>query len=112
MYECGYEGQLAYYENVKVYLSDAYPAAENPPVIKVQLNSHNIRSEKAVLDASRYDDEKSIFRKFEKTPYYSLMHDGISKFGHELSGVYMRGIDDDCAPFFLPYCLNKMREAV
>ena len=37
------------------------------------------------------------------------MHDEISKFGHELNGVYMRGIDDDCAPFSLPYCLNKMR---
>ena len=37
------------------------------------------------------------------------MHDEISKFGHELNGVYMRGIDDDCALFSLPYCLNKMR---
>ena len=104
MYECGYEVQLAYYEDAIVYLSDTYPAAEIPPVIKVQLNSHNItRVEKAILDAYRYDDEKSIFIKFEKTPYYSLMHDGISKFGHELNGVYMRGIDDDCAPFSLPY---------
>ena len=30
--ECGYEGQLAYYEDAKVYLSDTYPAAEIPPV--------------------------------------------------------------------------------
>ena len=37
------------------------------------------------------------------------MHDEISKFGHELNGVNMRGIDDDCAPFSLSYCLNKMR---
>ena len=37
------------------------------------------------------------------------MHDEISKFGHELNGVYMREIDDDCAPFSLPYFLNKMR---
>ena len=96
-----------------MYLSDTYPAAKIPPVIKVQLNSHNItRAEKAILDAYRYDDEKSIFIKFEKTPYYSLMHDGISKFGHELNGVYMRGIDDDCVPFSLPYCLNKMRGGV
>ena len=77
------------------------------------MNSHNLtRAEKAILDVYRHDDKKLILRKFEKTPYYSLMHDGISKFGHELNGVYMRGIDDDCAPFSLPYCLNKMRGCV
>ena len=54
MYKCGYEGQLAYYGDTKVYLGDTYPAAEIPPVIKVQLNSHNItKAEKAILDAYR-----------------------------------------------------------
>ena len=54
MYECGYEGQLAYYGDAKVYLRDTYPAAEIPPVIKVQLNSHNFtKAEKAILDAYR-----------------------------------------------------------
>ena len=28
MYECGYEGQIAYYTGTKVYLSDTYPAVE------------------------------------------------------------------------------------
>ena len=52
MHGCCYEGQLAYYEDVKVYLSDSYSAAEIHPVIKVQLNSQNItRAEKAILDA-------------------------------------------------------------
>ena len=32
MYECGYEGQLAYCEDAEMYLSDTYPAAEIPPV--------------------------------------------------------------------------------
>ena len=109
MYECSYEGQLAYHEDTKVYLSATYPAAKIPPVIKVQLNSHNTtRAEKAILDAYRYNDEILIFRKFEKTPYYSFMHDEISKFGHELDGMCLREIDGDCAPFSLPYCLNKM----
>ena len=104
MYECGYEGQLAYYEDTKVYLSDTYAAAEITPVIKVQLDSHNIaRAENRILDAHRYDDKKLIFRKFVKTPYYSMMQDWISKFGHKLNGVYMRGINDDCAPVSLPY---------
>ena len=40
------------------------------------------------------------------------MQDGISKFGNELNRVYLRGIDDDCAPFSLLYCLNKMRGGV
>ena len=35
MYKCGYEGQLGYYKDAKVYLSDTYPAAEILPVIKV-----------------------------------------------------------------------------
>ena len=71
MYECSYEGQLAYYEDAKVYLSATYPTTKIPPVIKVQLNSHNT-----------YNDKILIYRKFEKTPYYSFMHDEISKFGH------------------------------
>ena len=120
MHGCGYEGQLAYYKDVKVYLSDTYPAAEIHPVIKVQLNSQNItRAEKAILDAYRYDDEKSIFRKFKKTPYYTLIYDGISKFwsrvkwrGGGEGGAYMRGIDDYCVPFSLHYCLNKKRGGV
>ena len=50
MYECGNEEKLVNYEDAKVYLSDTYPAAEIPPVIKVQLNSHNItRAEKQFL---------------------------------------------------------------
>ena len=105
MYECGYEGQLAYYEDAKLHLNDTYQAAEIPPVIKGQLNAHNItitRAKKAILDAYRYKDKKSILRKFEKTPYYSLMHDGISKFSHELNRVYMREIDDDCTHFSSP----------
>ena len=94
MHGCGYEGQLAYYEDVKVYLSDTYPAAEIHPVIKVQLNFQNItRAEKAILDAYRYDDEKSIFRKFKKAPYYTLIYDGISKFWSRVKwgrgGVYI-----------------------
>lgn len=35
MYKCGYEGQLGYYKDAKVYLSDTYPVAEILPVIKV-----------------------------------------------------------------------------
>ena len=54
MYKCGYEGQLAHYGDAKVYLGDTYPTAEITPVIKVQLNSHNItKAEKAILDAYR-----------------------------------------------------------
>ena len=37
---------------------------------------------------------------------------GISKFGHELNGVCLRGIDGDCVPFSLSCCLNKMTEGV
>ena len=74
MYECGYDGQLAYCEYVKVYISEAYPTAEIPPVMKVQLNSHNItRDEKTILDACWYDDKTSISRKFEETLDWSLM---------------------------------------
>ena len=33
MNECDYEGQLAYHEDGKIYLSDTYPAVEIPLVI-------------------------------------------------------------------------------
>ena len=41
-----------------------------------------------------------------------MIHDGISKFGHELNGVYMIATDDCCASFSLPYCLNKRKGGV
>ena len=85
----------------------------SPSVIKVKLNSHSItRTEKAILDAYRYDDEKSIFRKLKKTPYYSSTSDGIFKFSHRMNGMYMVWIDDDYITFSILYCLNKIKDGV
>ena len=65
------------------------------------------------MDAYRYNSPVSLYNDFRKTPYYSIMHDGISKFSHELNGVYMRGINvETYEPFSVPYCLNKMKGGV
>ena len=113
MYESAYDAQVAYYEGASDYLSEKHPGASIPPVSKVQLNGHNIpKAERAILDTYRYDTEKSFYTDFRKSPYYSILHDGISKFGHELNGVYMRGINDDHKPFSVPFCLNKMKGGV
>lgn len=112
MYQSGYEGQLLFRGEVENEMLSKYPAAVKsiPPVVKVQLNSHNIESaENAILAAYKHDDEGSLYRKLEKSPFFSLMHDGISKFSVEYNGVYLRGLDESHNPINVPYCLSKMK---
>ena len=79
----------------------------------MQLNNHNIHNaERAILDAYRFDEENSVYKQLEQAPYYSIMHDGISKFGVEYNGVYLRGTDANHAPLNVPYCLSKMKGGV
>ena len=64
------------------------------------------------MDSYRYDEPVSVFKTFEQFPFYSLMHDGISKFGVEYNGVYLRGTNSDQETGFVPYCLSKMKGGV
>ena len=35
-----------------------------------------------------FDEPSGLYRKIKDYPFYSITHDGISKFGDEVSGVY------------------------
>ena len=87
-----------------------HPNVILPPPVEVSLNKHNIsQAQTAILDAYRYDQPDSIYKVIQKSPYWSLMHDGISKFSTEYNGVYLRGMNDKNEPVTIPYCLSKMR---
>ena len=90
-----------------------HPNVILPPPVEVSLNKHNIsQAQTAILDAYRYDQPDSIYKVIQKSPYWSLMHDGISKFSTEYNGVYLRGINDKKEPVNILYCLSKMRGGV
>ena len=112
-YNSGFEGMHTYYGHVSGFVRSNHPQVAIPPPIKVTLNAHNIiKSQKVILDSYRYDEPMSVFKTFEQTPFYSLMHDGISKFGVDYNGDYLRGINSDQEPFFVPYRLSKMKGGV
>ena len=90
-----------------------HPHVALPPPVEISLNKHNIsQAQTAILDAYRYDQPDSIYKVIQKSPYWSLMHDGISKFSTEYNGVYLRGINDKNEPVNILYCLSKMRGGV
>ena len=110
-YETAYEGLLSYHDFF-VGLISKQPGVTIPPPVKVQLNEHNIiDAEHAIQNASR-NDANSLHAKLKRSPVWSLMHDGISKFSTEYSGVYLKGIDEDLNPFDVPLCLTKLKGGV
>ena len=90
-----------------------HPDVALPLTVEISLNKHNIsQAQTATLDAYRHDQPDSIYKVIQKSPYWSLMHDGISKFSTEYNGVYLRGTNDKNEPVNILYCLSKMRGAV
>ena len=95
-----------------VGLNSKQPVVTIPPTVKVQLNEHNIiDAEHAIQNASR-NDANSLHAKLKRSPVWSLMHDGISKFSTEYNGVYLKGADEDLNPFDVPFCLTKLKGGV
>ena len=112
-YVSGFEGMNTHYEHISEFVKSSHQQVTLSPLVKVSLNSHNIiKAEIAILDAYKHDEPDYLYKKIHQSPFYSLMHDGISKFGAEYNGVYLRGITSDHQPFFVPYCLSKMKGGV
>ena len=112
-YEAAISGIQLHYEYYKTYLGTAYPGALIPAPVKLALNTHNINDvQRAILDAYRFDEKTSICETMRKSPFWSLMHDGISKFGTEFNGVCLRGIDDEYDPIAVPFILQQMKGGV
>ena len=110
-YEKAYEGRLSYHD-FPVGLIGKQPGVSVPPPVKVQLNEHNIiDAERAILNAYM-NDANSLHAKLKRSPVWSLMHDSISKFSTEYSGVYLKGIGEDLNPFDVPFCLTKLKVGV
>ena len=109
-YEKVYEGLLSYHD-FPVGLIGKQPGVSIPPPVKVQLNEHNIDAERAILNAYM-NDANSLHAKLKRSPVWSLMHDSISKFSTEYSGVYLKGIGEDLNPFDVPFCLTKLKGGV
>lgn len=90
-----------------------HPHVAIPAPVEVTLNEHNIfKVQEAILNAYRHDQQDSLYKTMQKSPHWSLMHDGISKFGTEFNGVYLRGIDGNNEPISVPFCLSKMKGGV
>ena len=85
-----------------------------PKPVEVSLNKDNIcRAQLAILDAYRYDNEESPYQKLiHSSPFWSITHDGISKFHTEYNGVMLRGITEDLNPLHAPFGLRKMSGGV
>ena len=112
-YNASFNGCQLYYETAEQHMKVNHPEVNIPPPVKVCLNKDNIiKAEKAILDAYRFDDPESLTNQIKKSPFYSIMHDGISKFSTEFNGVYLKGIDLENKSFCVPHCLNRMKGGV
>ena len=103
-------GIKSYHKYALENVQSNHPNVALPPPVEISLNKHNIsQAQTAILDAYRYDQPDSIYKVVQKSSYWSLMHDRISKFTTEYNGDYLRGINDKNEPTNVPYCLSKMR---
>ena len=77
------------------------------------LNKNNIHTwQKAILDVYK-SKKNSLFSAIADSPYWGIMHDGISMFNTEFIGVYMREVHPDTYKLVLvPYCLRKMKGGI
>ena len=107
-YEVGLSGLRAFKEYCESQTSE--PCC---PVVGVTLNAHNISdAQRAILDSHRYDDPNSLLNQVKNSPFWSITHDNISKFGTEYNGVLLRGINAELDPVHAPYALHKMKGGV
>ena len=86
-YEVGLAGLRAYKKHCESETGELLP-----PAIGVTLNGHNIsHAQRAILDTHRYEDPNSLLQKVKSSPFWSITHDNISKFGREYNGTLLRG---------------------
>ena len=84
-----------------------------PPPLEVALSKNNIsRVQVAVLDGYRYESNNRIYQELQKSPFWSLYHDNISKFNKEYNGIMVRDIDSCLNPLNVPYALRRMKGGV
>ena len=68
--------------------------AELAPPVEIAIKKSNVGDiEKAILDVYQKDTPELPYKIIEASPFWGLMHDGISKFGMEDNGSFICGID-------------------
>ena len=79
------------------------------PPLEVAVNKNNITNiENALLETYKYSTPGSLYDVRRKSTYWSLMHDGISKFRHNLNGFFVRVVDKEFNPVNVPWGLPKV----
>ena len=108
-YETVISGMQMYFkhaEDVKSKLSTSKINATNQLHLK-----HNIVDfQLAILNAYLYDCADNIFSQMRPSPFWSLIHDGISKFGIEFNGVCIRTLGGKNEHISVPYCIRRCLE--
>ena len=68
--------------------------AELAPPVEIAIKKSNVGDiEKTILDVYQKDTPELPYKIIEASPFWGLMHDGISKFGREYNGSFICGID-------------------
>ena len=83
--------------------------AELAPPVEVAIKNNVGKVKKAILNEYHHDTPELPYRTIKASSYWGFMHDGISKFGKEFNGLYIRGIDESYEPINIPYHLSKMK---
>ena len=79
-----------------------------PQIIEVSISKDNIsRAQEAILEGYK-QSPNSIYQQHKKSPFWSITHDGVSKFGTENNGVVLRGVTHELEPLHIPYGLRKL----
>ena len=78
--------------------------ASNPVPCEITLNQHNIhRAQRTILEVYQARPD-SLHSKLKRSPFWSIMHDGISKFEKEFNGQALKGTDPfTLEPIYVPY---------
>ena len=109
-YKTGVSGAKHFYLKSKEILHRSGSILTFPPPVELMLNKRNIADvQRAILDTFRYDDDNNVCGMMKNSPFWSLMHDGISKFHAEFNGVALRGLDDKNDPIVMLFNLRKMK---
>ena len=94
MYETAYEGLRDICNVSKKGLKDL-GGKELAPPSQFALTKNNIALwEQASVEAYK-KQPGSPYSLINKSPFWGFIHDGISKFGKEFNGYYLRGIHPD-----------------
>ena len=110
MYQVGLNGMKWWHEYLMSSNAVSIDGGKKiSPPLEVAVNKNNIiKVEETLLNTYRYDTPDSLYDVARKSPFWSFMHDGISKFGNNLNGFYVRVIDQDYNPVYVPWGLPKV----